>query len=88
MTPTPHSRLPRHCHNCGEDWPAKATGLCPRCHQGLACRADTTDPVAPDPPCPGSRLRFKKERLLARPSVAPGVTADQDVWGPNGSEEP
>jgi len=58
MTTTPHSTLPRHCGSCGEDWPDGANGICPRCRSGLACRADTTDPVAPDPPCAGSRDRL------------------------------
>ena len=56
---TPHSRLPLHCAVCGEDWPVYARSLCPNCHAGLSCRADTTDMVAPDPPCGGSRRRLE-----------------------------
>ena len=53
-----HSELPQHCAVCGKDWPDDANGLCPHCHAGLSCRADTTDTVAPDPPCAGSRQRL------------------------------
>lgn len=58
MTTTPHSLLPRHCGTCGTDWPTTKPLVqrCPTCG-GLACRADTTDEVAPDPPCAGSGLR-------------------------------
>lgn len=57
MAPTPHSRLPRHCGTCGTDWPVRYNGICRSCKAGLSCRADTTDDVAPDPPCAGSLLR-------------------------------
>lgn len=53
----PHHLLPQHCSTCGMDWPKGAHGLCPTCKAGLPCRADTTDTVAPDPPCAGSRLQ-------------------------------
>ncbi|MDB5716331.1 MAG: hypothetical protein JWO15_3728 [Sphingomonadales bacterium] len=53
---TAHSLLGPHCAVCGTTWPPKAYGLCTKCHAGLPCRADTTDLVAPDPPCAGSRL--------------------------------
>ena len=52
-----HSDLPSHCSTCGADWPANHHNVCPSCKAGLSCRADTTDAVAPDPPCMGSRLR-------------------------------
>lgn len=55
--PMKHSDLPAHCTTCGVDWPAKHQGICPSCKAGLPCRTDTTDTVAPDPPCAGSRLR-------------------------------
>ena len=63
MPTTPHSTLPAHCGTCGTDWPAPrpsgapSTQRCPACG-GLSCRADTTDPVAPDPPCVGSAARL------------------------------
>jgi hypothetical protein len=53
----PHHLLPTHCGSCGVDWPKDANSICPSCKSGLACRADTTDPVNPDPPCEGSKLR-------------------------------
>ena len=59
MTRTPHSLLPIHCATCGEDWPEDRIGPCPNCPTGLPCRADTTDEVAPDPPCAGSRKRLE-----------------------------
>ena len=62
---TPHAMLPRHCGNCGQDWPERAgrpyQGVCTHCNAGLPCRADTTDRVAPDEPCRGSRLRAARE---------------------------
>jgi hypothetical protein len=57
-----HSELPRHCSTCGVDWPDGVHGLCRSCRAGLPCRADTTDAVAPDPPCGGSRARLSDER--------------------------
>jgi hypothetical protein len=66
-TPIPHDWLPAHCSVCGDRWPRRfdvmtqrqitdpAVTQCPSCHAGLPCRADTTDTVAPDPPCMGSR---------------------------------
>lgn len=53
-----HSDLPKHCSTCGDNWPENAYAVCPSCGAGLCCRADTTDTVAPDPPCSGSRLRL------------------------------
>lgn len=44
-------RVGPHCTVGGEPLP---TGRCAE-HAALACRADTTDPVAPDPPCGGYR---------------------------------
>jgi hypothetical protein len=44
-----------HCGFCGTVI-TSVTGLCSECH-GLACRADTTDLVAPDPPCVGYRRK-------------------------------
>lgn len=52
-----HSDLPAHCAVCGEDWPDGYNGVCKSCRSGLPCHADTTDTVAPDPPCAGSRAR-------------------------------
>lgn len=57
---TVHSHLPPHCGSCGATWPAGALNFCPSCKIGLSCRADTTDPVAPDPPCHGSQLRNER----------------------------
>lgn len=53
-----HRELPKHCAVCGCDWPAGHHSLCKTCGSGLPCRADTTDTVAPDPPCQGSRNRL------------------------------
>lgn len=58
---TSHSRLPLHCAVCGVDWPDGHHGLCRSCGAGLSCRADTTDSVAPDPPCAGGRHRMGLE---------------------------
>lgn len=55
-----HSDLRKHCSTCGIDWPNDNNGICRSCSAGLCCRADTTDAVAPDPPCAGSRLRGVK----------------------------
>lgn len=55
---TAHSMLPPHCAVCGANWPKGYNGICRSCRAGLPCRADTTDEVAPDPPCAGSRLRL------------------------------
>lgn len=59
---TPHSMFPKHCAMCGDDWPDNHHGLCRACGAGLPCRADTTDTVAPDPPCSGIRLRYGASR--------------------------
>lgn len=53
-----HHELPAHCSTCGIDWPKGYHGICRNCRSGLPCRADTTDTVAPDPPCGGSRKRM------------------------------
>lgn len=57
MPETIHSLLPSHCATCGVDWPKGYNGICRSCGAGLPCRADTTDEVAPDPPCQGMRFR-------------------------------
>ena len=54
-------RIGHHCGQCGNRWPRDSHGrpvrdvFCPSCGS-LPCRADTTDPVAPDPPCAGYRV--------------------------------
>jgi hypothetical protein len=49
-------RVGAHCTLCGRP----VTGICAICG-ALSCRADTTDPIAPDPPCPGYRYRVIEE---------------------------
>jgi hypothetical protein len=44
-----------HCTLCGR----AVTGTCAVCG-ALPCRADTTDPVAPDLPCPGYRRQVRE----------------------------
>ena len=61
MTATPHSQLPEHCATCGADWPkGRFYALCPSCNAGVPCHADTTDEIAPDPACGGSRKRMRE----------------------------
>lgn len=73
-----HSDLPQHCSTCGIDWPPGYNGTCRECRSGLPCRADTTDPVAPDPPCAGSR-----GRLSVASSVPVDLRADGVLWAIN-----
>lgn len=46
-----HADMPSHCAVCGVLWRQSWQGVCRSCRAGLPCRADTTDTVAPDPPC-------------------------------------
>lgn len=55
-----HADAPNHCSCCGIDWPKGYHGICRECRAGLPCRADTTDTVAPDPPCLGWKYRDGK----------------------------
>lgn len=86
MSETAHSRLPRHCAVCGIDWPDHWHGICRACGAGLACRADTTDSVAPDSPCAGSRHRLPQSAdevmtmLGWTKRVEPGYVVIDETW--------
>jgi hypothetical protein len=63
-------RIGAHCPVCGRP----VTSGCAVC-AALPCRADTTDPVAPDAPCAGYRSAVTRELTrkesgdeLARPA--------------------
>ena len=56
-------RVGAHCPVCGQP----VAGTCTSC-AALPCRADTTDPVAPDPPCAGYR-----RQTAAGPVMTPAV---------------
>lgn len=53
-------QIGHHCGQCGTPWARNKSGryvravFCDHCGS-MPCRADTTDPVAPDPPCMGYR---------------------------------
>ena len=49
------AEMTKICEVCGGK---TYTSPCPSCRAGLPCRADTTDEVAPDPPCMGSGTRL------------------------------
>ena len=51
-------RVGAHCPVCGQP----VAGTCTSC-AALPCRADTTDPVAPDPPCAGYRRQTALDAL-------------------------
>lgn len=87
MPETAHSRLPRHCAVCGVDWPDGHQGVCRSCGAGLSCRADTTDSMAPDPPCAGSRHRLPPQNtddvmtmLGWTKRVEPGYVVIDETW--------
>jgi hypothetical protein len=48
-------RIGAHCTVCGKP----STGFHAACG-ALPCQADTTDPIAPDPPCPGYRRQVRE----------------------------
>lgn len=62
----------RHCTTCGSS--VNNSGRCLLCG-GIACRADKRDPVAPDPPCWGCKVRA--ERVLTAAGV-PELLAERD----------
>lgn len=87
-----HSDLPQHCPLCGADWPADHHGPCRECRNGFPCRADTTDTVAPDPPCAGSRRRLDEGEQPTWRHADGSVRVDHmdarasDYCGPGGAD--
>ena len=75
-------RVGAHCPVCGEP----ITGTCTSC-AALPCRADTTDPVAPDPPCLGYRRQTAAGHVMTPAVTRPYFGSTLILAVPPGADE-